>query len=133
MTSVPAAEEPEAQATPVARLQGAATGDRIFRLVLTLAALGIPTLLMFLVWELVKGSGCPECNFTGYRGRAMVGELWVPTSDDGVLIAKEVPMDELVAQTKSSTNIEELVRVMPFGAVREMLEAAPSANAAMAG
>ena len=99
-------------------------------------------------WELVKGSGCPECNFTGYRGRAMVGELWVPTQDDGVLIAKEVPMDELVAQTKTSTitmaqcasellheqvtNIEELVRVMPFSAVREMLEAAP-ATEAMAG
>jgi type II secretory ATPase GspE/PulE/Tfp pilus assembly ATPase PilB-like protein len=100
-------------------------------------------------WELVKGSGCPACNFTGYKGRAMVGELWVPTQDDGILIAKEVPMDELVAQTKASTitmaqcasellhdqvtNIEELVRVMPFSAVREMLEAAPSANEAMAG
>ena len=100
-------------------------------------------------WELVKGSGCPACNFTGYKGRAMVGELWVPTQDDGILIAKEVPMDELVAQTKASTitmaqcasellhdqvtNIEELVRVMPFSAVREMLEAAPSASEAMAG
>jgi type IV pilus assembly protein PilB len=100
-------------------------------------------------WELVKGSGCPACNFTGYKGRAMVGELWVPTQDDGILIAKEVPMDELVAQTKASTitmaqcasellhdqvtNIEELVRVMPFSAVREMLEAAPSAGEAMAG
>ena len=99
-------------------------------------------------WELVKGSGCPECNFTGFRGRAMVGELWVPTPDDAVLIAKEVPMDELAAQTKSSTftmaqcasellhdqvtNIEELVRVMPFSAIKEMLEAAP-ATEAMAG
>jgi type IV pilus assembly protein PilB len=99
-------------------------------------------------WDLVKGAGCPECNFTGFRGRAMVGELWVPTQDDTVLIAKEVPMDELVAQTKTSTitmaqcasellddqvtNIEELVRVMPFAAVREMLETAP-ATAAMAG
>jgi type II secretory ATPase GspE/PulE/Tfp pilus assembly ATPase PilB-like protein len=99
-------------------------------------------------WELVKGSGCPECNFTGFRGRAMVGELWVPTQDDAVLIAKEVPMDELAAQTKSSTftmaqcasellhdqvtNIEELCRVMPFTAIKEMLEAAP-ATEAMAG
>jgi type IV pilus assembly protein PilB len=99
-------------------------------------------------WDLVKGAGCPECNFTGFRGRAMVAELWVPSADDAVLIAKEVPMDELAAQTKSSTitmaecasellhgqvtNIEELVRVMPFSAIREMLEAAP-ATAAMAG
>jgi type IV pilus assembly protein PilB len=101
-------------------------------------------------WELVKGSGCPECNFTGFRGRAMVAELWVPSQDDAVLIAKEVPMDELAAQTKASTitmaqcasellhdqvtNIEELVRVMPFTAIREMLEAAPAtATEAMAG
>jgi len=101
-------------------------------------------------WDLVKGSGCPECNFTGFRGRAMVAELWVPTQDDAVLIAKEVPMDELAAQTKASTitmaqcasellhdqvtNIEELVRVMPFSAIREMLEAAPAtATEAMAG
>ena len=98
-------------------------------------------------WELVKGSGCPSCNFTGYSGRCMVGELWVPTQDDAVLIAKEVPMDELAASTKASTftmaecasellnegvtNIEELVRVMPFSAIREMLEA-PMAEA-MAG
>jgi type IV pilus assembly protein PilB len=98
-------------------------------------------------WELVKGAGCPECNFTGFRGRAMVGELWVPTQDDAVMIAKEVPMDELAASTKASTftmaqcasdllhdqvtNIEELVRVMPFAAIKEMLEAAPAE--AMAG
>ena len=95
-------------------------------------------------WDLVKGSGCPACNFTGYSGRCMVGELWVPTQDDAVAIAKEVPMDELAASTRASTftmaecasellsdgvtNIEELVRVMPFAAIREMLEA-PSAEA----
>ncbi|HEU5218348.1 MAG TPA: phosphate ABC transporter permease subunit PstC [Gemmatimonadales bacterium] len=45
-----------APATPVARLQGAATGDRIFRIVLSLAALAIPVLLGFLVWELYAGS-----------------------------------------------------------------------------
>ena len=98
-------------------------------------------------WELVKGSGCPSCNFTGFSGRCMVGELWVPTQDDAVLIAKEVPMDELAASTKASTftmaecaselldegvtNIEELVRVMPFSAIREMLQT--PAVAAMAG
>ncbi len=45
-----------APATPVARLQGAATGDRIFRIVLSLAALAIPVLLGFLVWELYSES-----------------------------------------------------------------------------
>src|SRR5688572_18865315 len=89
-------------------------------------------------WDLVRGAGCPKCNFTGYSGRCMVGELWVPTQDDAVMIAREAPMDELTASTKASTftmaecasellrdgvtNIEELVRVMPFAAIREMLE-----------
>ncbi len=93
-------------------------------------------------WELVKGAGCPTCNFTGFSGRCMVAELWVPTQEDAVLIAKEVPMDELAAATKASTftmarcasellhegvtNIEELVRVMPFAAIRDMLAEAPA-------
>ncbi len=42
-------------------------------------------------WELVKGSGCPACNFTGFSGRCMVAELWVPTQEDAVMIAKGVP------------------------------------------
>jgi phosphate transport system permease protein len=45
-----------AAVSPVARLQGAATGDRIFRTLLTIAALAIPTLLGFLVYELWSGS-----------------------------------------------------------------------------
>jgi type II secretory ATPase GspE/PulE/Tfp pilus assembly ATPase PilB-like protein len=93
-------------------------------------------------WELVKGAGCPACNFTGFSGRCMVAELWIPTADDAVMIAKEAPMDELAAATKASTftmaqcasdllhegvtNIEELVRVMPFAAIRDMLAAAPA-------
>ena len=50
-------------ATPVTRLQGAATGDRIFRLVLTLATLAIPVLLGFLVWELYSGSRLAIAKF----------------------------------------------------------------------
>jgi phosphate transport system permease protein len=45
-----------APVSPVARLQGAATGDNIFRGALTLAALAIPALLGFLVYELWIGS-----------------------------------------------------------------------------
>jgi len=78
MTSVPATEEPEAQATPVARLQGAATGDRIFRLVLTIAALGIPVLLGFLVWELVKGSQPAIAKF-GFH--FFTTSTWDPVAD----------------------------------------------------
>src|SRR4029434_9777196 len=50
-------EEPApAAVSAVVRLQGAATGDRIFRTLLTLASLAIPVLLGFLVFELWSGS-----------------------------------------------------------------------------
>src|ERR1043166_4992513 len=51
-----AAAEGTTDASPAARLHGVATGDVAFRLVLTLAALAIPVLLGFLVWELAEGS-----------------------------------------------------------------------------
>ena len=50
-------EEGTAPESSVARpLTGAATGDRIFKTILTLAALAIPVLLGFLVYELWVGS-----------------------------------------------------------------------------
>lgn len=52
-----------APVSTVARLQGAATGDRVFRILLTLAALAIPVLLGFLVWELWIGSRLAMAKF----------------------------------------------------------------------
>jgi phosphate transport system permease protein len=49
--------------SPVTRLQGAATGDRIFRIALTLGALAIPVLLGFLVYELWIGSWLAASKF----------------------------------------------------------------------
>jgi type IV pilus assembly protein PilB len=93
-------------------------------------------------WQLVKGAGCAKCNFTGYSGRVMVGELWTPSQDDGLLIAKGANIDEIAASAASSTysmgqcastlltsgttNIEELIRVMPFPAIRQMVEMEPA-------
>jgi len=56
MASTEAAAQAPVRPSPAARLYGFAAGDRVFRLVLSLAALAIPTLLGFLVWELIKGS-----------------------------------------------------------------------------
>jgi type II secretory ATPase GspE/PulE/Tfp pilus assembly ATPase PilB-like protein len=94
-------------------------------------------------WKLVKGSGCAKCNFTGYSGRMMVGELWVPSPDDAILIAKGSTLDEVAESAAATTfsmaecaagllidgmtNIEELVRVMPYPAIRQMLETQPQA------
>src|SRR5260221_3926099 len=50
------AAEGSTDGSPAAGFHGVATGDVAFRAVLTVAALAIPVLLSFLIWELVKGS-----------------------------------------------------------------------------
>ncbi len=67
-----------APATPVARLQGAATGDRVFKILLSLAALTIPVLLGFLVWELYQGSRLAIAKF-GFNFLAT--STWDPVKD----------------------------------------------------
>jgi type IV pilus assembly protein PilB len=97
-------------------------------------------------WQLVKGAGCAKCNFTGYSGRVMVGELWVPSQDDALIIAKGANIDEVAASAAANTfsmaqcgltllvegvtNIEELVRVMPFPAIKQMVDMEPVAVSA---
>jgi type II secretory ATPase GspE/PulE/Tfp pilus assembly ATPase PilB-like protein len=94
-------------------------------------------------WKLYRGIGCAKCNFTGYRGRVVIGELWVPSQDDGLLIAKGAGIEEIAvsaaARTHSMavcasellvngiTNLEELVRVMPYQSIRQMSEMEPAA------
>jgi type II secretory ATPase GspE/PulE/Tfp pilus assembly ATPase PilB-like protein len=94
-------------------------------------------------WKLYRGIGCAKCNFTGYRGRVVIGELWVPSQDDGLLIAKGAGIEEIAvsaaARTHSMavcasellvngiTNLEELVRVMPYQSIRQMSELEPAA------
>lgn len=64
--------------SPVARLQGAATGDRIFRILLTAAALAIPVLLGFLVFELWSGSRPAIAKFgTDF----LTTSTWDPVAD----------------------------------------------------
>ena len=45
-----------------------------------------------------RGKGCDRCHFTGYSGRMLVGELWVPSDNDVLLINKGAPFDEIVAR-----------------------------------
>jgi type IV pilus assembly protein PilB len=96
-------------------------------------------------WQLVKGAGCAKCNFTGYSGRVMVGELWVPSQEDALIIAKGANIDEIAASAAANTysmaqcgftllaegvtNLEELVRVMPFSAIKQMVDLEPIAMA----
>ena len=85
-----------------------------------------------------RGKGCERCHFTGYSGRMLVGELWVPSDNDVLLINKGAPFDEIVASSRTSTvsmaedirdrlrageaNLEELVRTLPYSSLFKFQE-----------
>jgi len=80
-----------------------------------------------------RGAGCPKCNYTGYRGRVALGELWIPGESDILLINKGAPIDEIresslqgticmmddaMSRLKNGeTNLEELIRMLPYSSV----------------
>jgi type IV pilus assembly protein PilB len=87
-----------------------------------------------------RGRGCEHCESTGYRGRRLVAELWIPSQNDVVLISKSAPFEELRASSARTTfsladsalqllkdghtNLEELIRMMPYSSIyrfREMV------------
>ncbi len=89
-----------------------------------------------------RGVGCQACNYSGYRGRTCMAELWVPSEEDVILISKNASFDDIRASAKRSTtsmaqdvvdrlaagqtNLEELIRVMPYSSVyqfRQMVSA----------
>jgi type IV pilus assembly protein PilB len=85
-----------------------------------------------------RGKGCERCHFTGYSGRMLVGELWVPNDSDVLLINKGAPFDEIVASSRLNTvsmgedvrdrlragvaNLEELVRMLPYSSLYKFRE-----------
>jgi type II secretory ATPase GspE/PulE/Tfp pilus assembly ATPase PilB-like protein len=87
-----------------------------------------------------QGGGCPRCNFTGYRGRMSVGEIWVPSERDVILISKNAPFDEIRTNAQASTvpmavdvmarltdgrtTLEELIRVLPYSSVYQFRQLA---------
>ena len=90
--------------------------------------------------QFFKGTGCAKCHFVGYRGRALVAELWLPDEQDYLLIMQRAPLNELkVSATRTTTTmaqdaharlkdgrttLEELARVLPYPAVVEHRERA---------
>jgi type IV pilus assembly protein PilB len=77
----------------------------------------------------VKGKGCPGCNYTGYKGRMAVGELWVIGARERSLIGKKMTienirqasdgnfitmMDDIYSKiSNGETTLEEIVRAIP--------------------
>jgi type IV pilus assembly protein PilB len=86
-----------------------------------------------------RGHGCDACNQSGYRGRMSVAELWVPNDEDIILISKKASMDEIRTSARRSTvsmvqdawerlsvgrtNLEELIRVLPYSSVYQFRQA----------
>jgi type IV pilus assembly protein PilB len=82
-----------------------------------------------------RGMGCTDCDFTGYKGRTPVGELWVPNEEDIILINKEAPFDVIRASAErrtllmaadvwerlyeGQTNMEELMRALPYASITQ--------------
>jgi type IV pilus assembly protein PilB len=82
------------------------------------------------------GAGCATCHQTGYKRRVAITELWTPGLDDVLLINQEAPFesiaesarkntysmatDALAKLREGSTTLEELLRVMPPSALREL-------------
>ena len=89
-----------------------------------------PVLLKF-----YQGAGCAECGFSGYKGRMIVADLWVPDDQDAVLITRQAPFDEIRESAQRTTfsmaqdaherlvagltTPEELLRVLPYTAIAE--------------
>jgi type IV pilus assembly protein PilB len=49
-------------------------------------------------------TGCPACGFSGFRGRAIVGELWLPDEGDAALIAGDAPFDDVRRSAERTTH-----------------------------
>ncbi len=96
----------------------------------------------------VAGQKCAHCNYTGYKGRTAVGELWIPDENDFILINKGAKINELrencyanknnvlMAEDALSklreekTTLEELARTIPFSSIYDFrrLQAAPKSK-----
>ena len=86
-------------------------------------------------FTLYQPSGCAECSNTGYRGRALLVDLWIPDEQDLMLIARDAPFDEIVRSAERTTismaqdshdrlrggqtTLQELHRVLPYTAITE--------------
>ena len=84
-----------------------------------------------------RGSGCVQCNFTGFAGRRPIAELWVPTNSEILLFNKRpdnmtlrdvvfnqgqrstMIEDGLRRVKQGETTLEELLRVVPYEHVEE--------------
>jgi type II secretory ATPase GspE/PulE/Tfp pilus assembly ATPase PilB-like protein len=82
-----------------------------------------------------RGAGCSACGFSGYNGRTLIVDLWVPDDQDLRLVTRQAPIDEIAASATRTTismaqdtherlragrtTLDELFRVLPYSVVTE--------------
>lgn len=82
-----------------------------------------------------RGRGCKACNYTGYKGRMAVAELWTPNEEDAILITKGASQDRIKESASRSTlamaedvweklregrtTLEELIRTLPYSCINQ--------------
>ncbi|MGE0553770.1 MAG: phosphate ABC transporter permease subunit PstC [Gemmatimonadales bacterium] len=79
MTDVAAPADVSVAEASSSGLEGRSLGDLAFRVVLTLAALAIPVLLGFLVWELYRGA---ELAVVRYGADFITSSSWDPVAEE---------------------------------------------------
>ena len=83
-----------------------------------------------------RGAGCSKCHQTGYKRRLALAELWTPGADDVLLINQNASHEMIVAAARKNTysmatdalaklregrtTLDELLRVLPPTALREL-------------
>ena len=83
-----------------------------------------------------RGAGCAQCHQTGYKRRLALAELWTPGFDDVLLINQGAPFEAILETARKNTysmatdalaklregrtTLDELRRVLPLSAAREL-------------
>ncbi len=99
-------------------LEGSRAGDRVFKTALTLAALAIPVLMVFLVWELYSGA---QLAISRYGFSFVTGSTWDP-------VAEEFGAAPLIFGTLLSSLLALLIAVpLSLGVAIYLTEFAPRA------
>ena len=91
-----------------------------------------------------KGQKCSLCDYTGYNGRIALAQIWMPNENDVILINKGAVIDELRKSSYQSTvfmiedavrllrdgrtNLEELIRTLPYSHIYESRQVLKSKN-----
>lgn len=80
----------------------------------------------------LRGQGCEHCGGTGFCGRIVVSELWVPSEDEAAMIARRYPGEELrerVVEKMSHMGHEAIRRVQAGDStLEEALRVVPHAD-----